>query len=428
MLHTHLSRSSDPKSSDRTMSTLPTPISNNSYQIFPYFVGTDDGCESAIYLLPPSFTYKSPIQFTISSLYSGTGAITGTYENDDFAFSLSQQGSGPPTQSNVLANVTLKANNMWKCADSARSALMANFTDFLQNIESTFELSGILFPGATNLVGQQIADRMPAPMIESLFYRYAFSPGFSAGTKPYVDIRAGMRLLLETQVSQFLSPTSSMNGYISDGRFPLTIDSVATSNGRVIAFDAFLGNIKSPTITGASTNPVVAGGAIDLQPVSGQRKYWRLFYPQSIGAPSATGDQTTTNNITLIGTQTLAQLNTATTAYPSCDTSGTPPNICSIFLGRAIAIPEIPIWIIVRGQTALEYVPLGTTIANIIQRFTTIPLSPTPSVVSISRVSSASTSGLSAGITQTVQQGFPVNFSTLFNLPLIAGDSITFNF
>ncbi len=304
---------------------------------------------------------------------------------------------------------------------------MANFTDFLQNIETNFELQDILVPGATYLIGQRIADRMPSPPIESLFYRYGFSPGLSAGTIPYVDIRAGMRLLLETQVSQFLSPTSQMNGYIGDGRFPLTIDSVDTENGRVVAFDAFLGNIKSPTINNASTDPIVAAGVVDLQPISGQRKYWRLIYPQSIGSPSQPGDQTTTNNVTLIGAQTLALLNTATKAYPSCDASGNPPNLCSIFLGRSIAVPEIPVWITVRGQTALEYVTIGTTITNIIQRFTTIPLSPQQNTVTVLRTSTASTSGLTSTI-NPFTQGLAALSPSMFDIPLIAGDGITFTF
>src|SRR5207237_1213566 len=138
--------------------------------------------------------------------------------------------------------------------------------------------------------------------------------------------------------SQFLTPSSPLNGYVSSGRFEFFINSVPASNGtRVVTFDPFLGTIKSPSITGASTSPVVAGGLIDLQPISGQRRYWRLFYPQTIPAPSQPGDLTTTDNVMLVGAQTLCLLNSVTNSQLQCNTTGLPPNITATFLGRVIA-------------------------------------------------------------------------------------------
>ena len=58
-----------------------------------------------------------------------------------------------------------------------------------------------------------------------------FSPGIVVGTVPYVDIRPGMRLRIETQTSQFLTPSSPLNGYVSSGRFEFFINSVPASNG-----------------------------------------------------------------------------------------------------------------------------------------------------------------------------------------------------
>src|SRR5205085_5894167 len=111
------------------------------------------GCTNAVYLLPPQFSYsqKTPafsIPLLYNSAYSGT-LPTGGYSNTDFQLTLSQQGGGPPTQANVNANITLTGVNMWKCAQSARATLMSNFVDFLQNIETKFELAGVLMPGAT---------------------------------------------------------------------------------------------------------------------------------------------------------------------------------------------------------------------------------------------------------------------------------------
>jgi hypothetical protein len=409
-----------------------TPTANGSYQVYPYFVGTDSACTNAIYLLPPQFTYpqKSP-NFSIPLLYNSayTGKLpTGGYGNTDFQLTMSQQGSGNPTQANVSVSITLLGVNMWKCAQSARATLMSNFVDFIQNIETQFELAGVLIPGATFRIRQQVADWLPAPPLETLFYRYSLSPGFSGGTVPFVDIRPGMRLRLETQTSQFLTPSSPINGYVSTGRFEFFVNSIPTSSGgRVVTFDPFLGTIKSPTISGASTSPVVAGGLIDLQPVSGQRTYWRLFYPQSIPAPSQPGDLTTTDNVMLVGAQSLCQLNSVTNNQLQCNTTGLPSNITVIFLGRVIAVPEIPVWITARGQTLLQYVPLGTTIANLVERYTVLPLNPGQNVATTNRMTTASTSGptVPVGFYTTGLSAIP---STMFDVPLIAGDSVTLNF
>ena len=100
-----------------------TPTSTGNYQVFPYFTGTDNACTNAIYLLPPSFTYGSSITFNVPLLYiGGTDYQQYTYSNDDFQFSLVQQGQGAPSQGNISTQVVMKGGNMWKCAQAARQA------------------------------------------------------------------------------------------------------------------------------------------------------------------------------------------------------------------------------------------------------------------------------------------------------------------
>lgn len=404
-------------------SVTPAPISN-SYQIFPFFTGSDSACESAVYFLPPSFTYKQPTTFTSQYLFnSSSGTTTGTYANSDFKFSLA---AGAVT-------VTLLANNMWACAAAARTQLMCSFVDFLQNVESQFELTGVLIPGATAIIGQRIADYMPAPPLETLFYRYSLSPGTSTGTVPYVDLRPGMRLRVETQASQFLTPGSPLNGYVGAGSFAYHVNSVAAPSGagRVVTFDPFLGTIRTPSVTGGSTSPVVASGLVDLMPFSGQRPYWRLFYPQSISAPTQPGDLSTTDNVSLVGAQTLGQLNAATPQSPACPASkggatSATPNVTAIFLGRAVVVPEIPIWISAYNQTSLEYVPVGTTLNNIAERYAALPLNTQqPQFASVKRPTTAATN-TTASVTPFTK-GLPGGTLPpgMFDIPLIAGDSVT---
>ncbi|HYN84644.1 MAG TPA: hypothetical protein VER32_05280 [Pyrinomonadaceae bacterium] len=395
----------------------PTPVSN-SYQVFPFFTGADNACQSAVYLLPPSFTYKQPSQPLQLQYLSPSSTATGSYGNTDFQLSLAKG----------VASVTLTGKNMWNCAAASRATLMANFVDFLKNVESQFELQGTLVPGATQIIGQQVADNLPASPVESLFYRYSLSTGLAAQTIPYVDIRPGMRLRVETEASQFLTPGSRMNGYVGAGRFSYYVSSVppASAGARNLTFDPFLGAIRTPTVSGGQLSPVVAGGLFDLAPVSGARAYWRLFYPQTVSAPSQPGDLTTADNVALVGAATLGQLYAATPGSTGGATGQT-PNVTAIFSGRSVVVPEIPIWISAYNQTTLEYVPVGTTIANIVERYAAVPLNTAqPKFVGVRRPTTAVQNSATAPINLFPQ---PLPGGTIppavFDVPLIAGDSVT---
>lgn len=403
--------------------TAITPTSTGSYQVFPFFTGSDGGATDAVYLLPPTFTYKQPIAFNVALLYIGGSdfAQYGYTSNADFTLAWSQSGTGAPSQANVVATITLTGTNMWAGAAAARAMLMGNFTSFLQWIETNLENTGVVVPGATFRISQQIADWIAAPLLESLFYRYSLSPGLVAGTAPYVDVRPGMQLRVETETSQYLSPSGAMNGYVAAGANRYFVNSVPVSGGRAVAFDPFLGTIRAPLVTGAGTAPVVAGGLPDLQPVGGSAKWVRLFYPQQIAAPGATGDATVANNPAMVAAQTLAQINQATASYPAL--TSTPAGAQTVFLGRAAVVPEIPIWISVRGQSSIQYVPLGTTFANLIERYTVVPLALQSQLAALTRMTTA-TSGGSIAIGFYTQSLLAMG-SPMYDVPLIGGDGVS---
>lgn len=412
-------------------------------------------------LLPQASGISSgqQISFVIPLLYTGGNDYQSyQYSNTNFQFQLTQGKYGPTGTSLILANITI-GENAW---GTDRDALMESFADFLQNIETQFELTGVLAAGATFRIGQQIADCMPAPLAETLFYRYSLSPGFAPGTLPYVDIRPGMRLRVETQASQYLTATSPLNGYVGSGNFSYLVGSAPGENGtRVVTFDPFLSTIKSPGVNAPTIPPSVAGGVIDLQGNYAAQKYWRLFYPQSLATSSQAGDLNLNDNVALVGAQTLAQLNAATNNFPQAVS----PNVYTIFLGRAIAVPEIPIWLSIQTiqdtngttsnplagtpvQTALQYVPVGTTLANLIERFTALPLDlrllpsspssiPPLPVISVARVlnapfipppASGANTAYSAPVIGNIYwqtQSLPPVATVMFDVPLIAGDIVT---
>lgn len=414
----------------------PVPNSSKTYQVYPFFTGTDNQPNNAVFVLPPNFTkYGGATNFKITGLYlGGANFASYTYANTDFSFALTQSGTSGPYQSNVQVSITLLGANMWKAAPTARKALMASFADFVQNIETQFELKGVLVPGAAYIIGQQVADNIPAPPVESLFYRFSLSP--STQSVPYVDVRPGTRLRLQTQISQYLTPSSPQNGYVSAGSVSMSVNSMPAAQGRNVAFDTFLGTIQSPNISnGATSPPFIAGGLIDLQPIAAARPHVRLFYPTSIPANTEPGDVSMLDNVALMAAQTLASLAAATTAFPQPATA-TPPNVYTIFLGRAIVIPEIPVWISARGATTLEWVAVGTTVSHIVERFTTLPYmltqgsNTTNPVVNVTRTTSINLGGPAyAQFSWTTNMvgtsaTLPAYAPALFDIPLIPGDTI----
>jgi hypothetical protein len=412
------------------------PVQTNNYQVFPFFRGTDKVSTDQTFVLPPAFTYgtnPNPISFQIPLLWLGGTQKFTPPANDDFAFATqpAPNQSNPPSQANTYVSITIKANNMWQCGAPARALLMKNFTAFLQAIESTLEIPGLLIRGATFRIGQAIADWIPAPPVETLFYRYSLSSGFTAGTTAYVDVRPGMQLLLDTQISQLVSPDSPLNGYVSNDSLRLNVVGVPGPNGtRLVGFDPFLSTIKSPTI-GVSGSPIMAGGVIDLQPVSGARPYWRLFYPSTMSPASTPGNLDIASNVVLVGAATLADLNAATSSYPAIGSSGTPPTICFVFFGRAIVVPEIPITVQVGLQsTSLQYVPVGTTIANLAERFTTLPLNPGTSsgITVLRRMGGELQNSITQYVNATVApytQNMAAIPAAVWDVPLISGDAVT---
>jgi hypothetical protein len=126
-------------------------------------------------------------------------------------------------------------------------------------------------------------------------------------------------------------------------------------------------------------------------------------------------------------------MNQATQNYPTWNQtppSGTSPNNCIIFLGRAAVVPEIQVFVTIRNMTSAMWVPVGTTLSNIAQRFTA--LTPTNGwavlPVQIQRLNSlfpGTPVGVDTRNNQPTTGAVPAN---MFDVPLIAGDLLTFSF
>jgi hypothetical protein len=409
------------------------PLSTSNYLVYPGFTGKDGGCPSGqVFLVPPNVNYKTPTAsttFTIPQIYTGDANVGGhsLTGNGDFTITFGPAPSTTPPQfpANVPTNVTLTGANLWSCG-AARTTLMQNFVSFLEAVETTLELTGIIAPGATATIAAQLADRIPAPPLETLFYRYAFVPGTGAGTVPSVDVRPGMRLRIETETSQYVAPSSALNGYVGGGRLSVNVVSVPQGTQRVVAFDPFLGTIRAPATAGAGS-PLVAGGLVDLQAPAGARPHWRLLYPSSMQLPSQPGDYGLTDNVALVGTATLANMAAVTSSYPNQAPAATPPDVYAIFGGRAMVVPEIPIRLSVGQQTTIQYVALGTTLANVAEQYVSLPRGTANPGVQLNRLTTAVSppATTAAPVQLYTSQLVPVMVPGMLDLPLIAGDNVT---
>jgi|GEM_PF-3114652 len=419
-----------------------TPTQTGQYQVFPYFAGRDGGCGNAAFLLPPQFTYGAALPpVALRFVYAGGADWNSAqyrFSNADFAFAFVPDlaaGGIPaaPFASSVDAQVTVLGNNAWNCALPARQALMASWVDFWQQVETRLEAAGVLIPGATLLLAQQVAEIIPAPLAETLFYRFGFQPGLAAGTVPCVDVQPGMQLRVEFEASQFLSPGGASNGYLGAAQFRWNVQSAPVTGGRVTTFDAFLGTLSAPTVA-VSASPVAAGGLPDLQAAGVARKYVRLCYPQALPPGTDPGSLGLTGNVALLGASTLADLAAATSAFAggTCAAGSAMQGVtCTVFRGRAVVVPEIAVWLQLGSNTPLQlqYVPVGTTLLNLLERVSSWkPLDSTLAggKVTLSRPLTAGAGGQTFSI---VQLSPPMTVGSVLDpraldLPLVKGDRL----
>lgn len=401
----------------------------NAYQVLPSFTDANGVTSAGPFLVPPKATTGQAITFSMSFLYTGDPSKIADYSvttGSDFSLTFAVVNNA------VVGTVTLgggAGTNLWKCDAPSRAQLMANFVAFRDQVESQDE--GAIAAGGAALIAGRVAEMMPAPIAETPFYTLGLVPGF-VGAAPRVDLRAGMRLAVEYEATQFTSPSNTnFNGYIASGRSSYRLHSVLGTDGiRRLAFDPFLGSIAAPSIDQQKpvTPPWIASGLIDLQRATVGQVYWRVLYPRTMIVGNSQGSVGAISNVVLLGADTLTLLESATgSSTPVANTTSI------VFRGRATVVPEILVSIVVTGPsgaaTQFVHVPVGTTVAQVLERFTGwVPLdgNAAQATVGLNRLQSA-TSGNSTVHSSLVTFPNPASRAA-FDLPLAPGDSVTLAF
>jgi hypothetical protein len=223
------------------------------------------------------------------------------------------------------------------------------------------------------VIRRELAQRLPATFAESLYFHYGFFRKTGDDPQAYVDLQPGMRLRLDSAVSQFIPPSLAgkdfdplLNGYVAGGQsFFYITETIAPDGSPRIGFDAFLGASLLPR---AQPNRGGASGLADL--AGNPHRYVRLCYPAALSSADAPGRVGPSQSITLLGATTPAVLSAATQEYYRRGNVDASDDVgVAYFRGRAMLIPEIPCLL----NDTLVYVPLGTTYRQLLQRFVLVP-------------------------------------------------------
>ncbi|MDT3395911.1 hypothetical protein RKE29_04505 [Streptomyces sp. B1866] len=402
-----------------------------NWELRPDFKGTDGEKAGAPFLLPPGATDPKALSVKVGLLYLG-GEEYPDYQYDDksdFAFSLVLDNDSGSFREKVSVKVDIKNGNAWKCGPGARAQLAENFTDLLIWIESECERKGVLVDGATRRVARAVTSTLPLRADEVLRYHYALSTGRREGeAKVYADLLPGMRLRLDTSVSQYLGPARPLNAYVPASRTSVLIGSVPTEDGpRAATFDPFLGAVDTPDVASGDGPARLVGGMVDLHPRGAARSHWRLFYPTTMQNPCQPGSTGLDDNAGIVAADTRKLMKEATEAYPKPAGDGADrPTLYYLVLGRAVPVPEIAVWVSQpnKGLHSYEYVPLGTTVADIVKRFAEVPLASNSNLVSVFRrlpTWDFPQISFSAWYEGTKLPALPAE---MYDLPLVAGDQV----
>lgn len=337
--------------------------------------------------------------------------------------------------------LTVTANSdAWKFDPASRGNLASDFLDFMKKMEMPDGANVMIKGGALTMVRQSITLGLPLLYSEISRYMYAFDPDEHTGG--YVDLVPGMRLRVDSESYQSTPPSNNQAGYITNNSACYEIHSYVDGQSSDLntGFDAFLSAMQRTTVP----SPIPAGtvnnggaGVIDLYAGGGRLPYFRLLYPGSIHDPKYTGLVSQSDLPVILGAVSYNRLLTATEQYINSGNFGDLTGLYPFFFrGRNIPVPELAVS--VNGQK--RWVPLGSTVANLLETEGALPqlITATVSGFTMERAIGGLTDNTEAQgneaaeavTTNRVRLEYAVSKFTpgqpgFFGLPLLAGDRIT---
>jgi len=291
-------------------------------------------------------------------------------------FTLAQNGDAPtnsayPYMLQIPASATAgDPTSPWTfSAAPIRADLQTNYVNFLVEVEKL----GIS-PWGIMLLQQIIGRILPQSFAELLYYNYGFN--YSGAGNGSVDLRPGMVLRLAINPYQMVageSATSWLSGYVGGPVVDYDIGSQQNSNGSwQVGFDAFIWQlvasgalkVSPPSTQGAGQATLEAGiaEASDLYFPAFPNSFYRLFVPTQLLTSTGTGSKKDIDNFVLASATSFQSLG-ASSNIPSST------NPAVLFRGRTVV--KLCIRVTVNGRESV--VPIGTTLANLLERQGVLP-------------------------------------------------------
>jgi hypothetical protein len=314
-------------------------------------------------------------------------------------------------------------------SDIIRDNLKNAYLKFLKNLEDSDLCT--LKPGALTLVRSIIARGLPLTFAETLYYNYGFNPA-----KGYINIQPGMQLQIDYENHQTIGidpQDKYLNGFVGTGSSYHDVGSYlyGTSDNIVkTGFNSFLNLITRYTV---DPNKGGAGGIVDVTGNDYRHPYYRLFYPSEFASSDSTGAVGVTKNVALLGADSYSDIETATDIYLKNGNFYGAPGISTFFRGRVVIIPHILCFV----QNTPMYVPVGTTIRQVMEKFTSLPMAENVIICDLEYTRSIgnvvdhpTTLNLySIGCSNAVNFNKPplqvyTDGKTYFDLPVLHGDSL----
>jgi len=299
------------------------------------------GSTDYFYLIPDGFDASKNIQVTISgiagpAMTSGTGIclIPSTPYQGRFNFSWDTSGQQPAVV------VTIAAAEITVTCASDRQLLRKDFDTFvaqLRVLEATDE-NGLacLIPGGAGIIANRVALSIPLQLKETLGYYYNFD-----SDNRWIDLVPGMRLQVQPAPYSYVNLSGSnlgkQNSFVASGQYEIDVTIGPNSN---IAFSGWTGAIKPPTVShlyaqndggnndgslGSDetdnnnddiTYEVQVLGLADFASADMLKRHWRLAWPPNLsGATTPDGAALIRENVTLIGCNDPASLETAAKSF-----------------------------------------------------------------------------------------------------------------
>lgn len=271
--------------------------------------------------------------------------------------------------------------SVWVFSDATfRTPVIGAFDLFLSKAEALE--ATVLRPGATEVLREILAPRLPLTYAESLYVTHGLFSRDDAG-QTFFDVRPGMQLRIDFTQCQFVPPNmgpSGLSGFVGGPTVITDVVALASPTGAPrIGVDAFLSAVRLPP-TGAGQ-----GGFADIIDLSAAlttsatthssgpgMRHVRFCYPaRSFPRADSGGNLLPSSNIAVLGADDLATLRAATTAYYKSGDAGA--QLLGFFRGRAVIQPLVPVLVDGSGR---HFVPVGATVRQLLEWFAPVPRIP----------------------------------------------------